>query len=432
MNSVFAALATVAFGLMLIGADVSAAPQPSHPAPARKAAQAAKPAAKAVTQKPAQKDKGVRSTKAAVKAAAAPRDARNRPGRGENAARATASGKQVSREVRRGAKTVQAQEGRRAVRARAGKEGRTDAVVVESGKPSRVSRDRRGRKLVVEEQPRAAQGRDPRGSRPVELRNRPADRAMAVQPVTPPANRSGGGIGREAFVPSGAPLPRDEALRQLRARASGPALPVVQPAQQARQTITLPSPPPVSRPAAGLAEPPGGAAARQVAEAPRPVARNFAPVTELSGPEAAAAAAAAISAPRVVEAARAPVPVAPSAPLVSSPPAVAPAPAAVSAPAVPAAAVQAPQPSRPARGMARAYAMDGASFYQGGRKIRVQGLDARDPGMTSEHATQRLQRALDAGTVIVEPVEVDGSGHTIAVVRVNGRNVADAVRGSGN
>jgi hypothetical protein len=41
--------------------------------------------------------------------------------------------------------------------------------------------------------------------------------------------------------------------------------------------------------------------------------------------------------------------------------------------------------------------MDGATFYQSGRKIRVQGLDARDPGMSSEHATQRLQRALDAG-----------------------------------
>ena len=80
--------------------------------------------------------------------------------------------------------------------------------------------------------------------------------------------------------------------------------------------------------------------------------------------------------------------------------------------------------------MARAYAMDGATFYQSGRKYRVQGLDARDPGMSSEHATQRLQRALDAGNLVVEPVEVDGSGHTVAVVRVNGRNVADTVKGT--
>uniref|UniRef100_UPI0035B37732 hypothetical protein n=1 Tax=Zoogloea sp. TaxID=49181 RepID=UPI0035B37732 len=89
-------------------------------------------------------------------------------------------------------------------------------------------------------------------------------------------------------------------------------------------------------------------------------------------------------------------------------------------------------PSRPARGVARAYAMDGATFYQSGRKFRVQGLDARDPGMSSEHATQRLQRALDAGNLTVEPVEVDGSGHTVAIVRVNGRNVADAVRAASN
>lgn len=72
--------------------------------------------------------------------------------------------------------------------------------------------------------------------------------------------------------------------------------------------------------------------------------------------------------------------------------------------------------------------MDGATFYQGGRKIRIQGLDVREPGMTSEHATQRLQRALDAGSVTIEPVEMDGSGHTVAIVRVNGRNVADTVR----
>ena len=35
MNPFFAALAAVAFGLTVVGADVSAAPQPSRPAPAR-------------------------------------------------------------------------------------------------------------------------------------------------------------------------------------------------------------------------------------------------------------------------------------------------------------------------------------------------------------------------------------------------------------
>jgi len=111
---------------------------------------------------------------------------------------------------------------------------------------------------------------------------------------------------------------------------------------------------------------------------------------------------------------------------------VAPAMPAVMPPPLAPAAVPAQPQTRSGRGVARAYAMDGATFYQSGRKIRVQGLDARDPGMSSEHATQRLQRALDAGSVTVEPVEVDGSGHTVAVVRVNGRNVAEAVRASSN
>lgn len=91
-------------------------------------------------------------------------------------------------------------------------------------------------------------------------------------------------------------------------------------------------------------------------------------------------------------------------------------------------ATQTTPPQRPSRTVARAYAMDGATFYQNGRKFRVQGLDAREPGMTSEHATQRLQQVLDAGSLSIEPVEVDGTGQTLAVVRVNGRNVADTVR----
>jgi hypothetical protein len=88
--------------------------------------------------------------------------------------------------------------------------------------------------------------------------------------------------------------------------------------------------------------------------------------------------------------------------------------------------------ARPSRGVARAYAMDGATFYQNGRKIRVQGLDASDPGMSSEHATQRLQRALDGGNLTVDPVETDSAGHTVSVVRVNGRNIADSVRAPAN
>ena len=102
-------------------------------------------------------------------------------------------------------------------------------------------------------------------------------------------------------------------------------------------------------------------------------------------------------------------------------------------PAVPTAGDAAPlaaaaPATRPSRGVSRAYAMDGATFYQNGRKFRVQGLDVNEPGMTSEHATQRLQRALDSGNLTVDAVESDGAGHTVAVVRVNGRNVADTVR----
>jgi guanyl-specific ribonuclease Sa len=197
------------------------------------------------------------------------------------------------------------------------------------------------------------------------------------------------GIGREAFVPTTPPVPRGEAVRQLRAPPT--------PAPVGRQTVVISA-------AAGRRAAPA-AQLRPTVEAPKPVARPAVPIytqsSSLSAAEAAAAAAAAMSAARVAESAPAPAP----APAPRVPQAPAPAPA-VSAPAQPPAAVI----QRPARGAARAYAMDGATFYQGGRKIRVQGLDVREPGMTSEHATQRLQRALDGGSLSVEPVETDGSG----------------------
>lgn len=77
---------------------------------------------------------------------------------------------------------------------------------------------------------------------------------------------------------------------------------------------------------------------------------------------------------------------------------------------------------------ARAYAMDGATFYQGGRRIRVQGIDARASEVSSEHAKQRLQRLLDSGRLQVQPVSADSAGNTLSVVTVNGRNVAEMVR----
>ena len=69
----------------------------------------------------------------------------------------------------------------------------------------------------------------------------------------------------------------------------------------------------------------------------------------------------------------------------------------------------------------RAYARDGASFYQNGRLIRIQGLEVANGG---EHARQRLQQLLDRGQVSVSPVGEAGGGALVAVVRVNGRDVA--------
>lgn len=76
---------------------------------------------------------------------------------------------------------------------------------------------------------------------------------------------------------------------------------------------------------------------------------------------------------------------------------------------------------------ARAYAMDGATFYQGGKRIRVKGIDARARDVSTEHAKQRLQRLLDSGRLQVEPVAADPAGNMLSVVKVNGRDVADMV-----
>lgn len=73
----------------------------------------------------------------------------------------------------------------------------------------------------------------------------------------------------------------------------------------------------------------------------------------------------------------------------------------------------------------RAYARDGASFYQNGQLIRIQGLT--DPGAGGEHAKQRLQQLLDGGQVSVEPVDGTASGGMLAVVKVNGRDVAETL-----
>jgi hypothetical protein len=81
-------------------------------------------------------------------------------------------------------------------------------------------------------------------------------------------------------------------------------------------------------------------------------------------------------------------------------------------------------PARPTKVVPmRAYARDGASFYQNGQLILVQGL--ADAG--GEHAKQRLQQLLDGGQVSVLPVGGASGDGMLAVVRVNGRDVAEAM-----
>lgn len=70
----------------------------------------------------------------------------------------------------------------------------------------------------------------------------------------------------------------------------------------------------------------------------------------------------------------------------------------------------------------RAYAVDGASFFYQGRKFRVSGLTGDDG---SEMAKQRLQRSLDVGAIELDSQGIDEFGVTTAVVRVNGKSIAE-------
>lgn len=72
----------------------------------------------------------------------------------------------------------------------------------------------------------------------------------------------------------------------------------------------------------------------------------------------------------------------------------------------------------------RAYAADGQSFYLNGEKIRVRGAPSAGPE-GSELAKQRLQKALDSGEVSLADRALDERGDATAVVRVNGRDIAD-------
>lgn len=72
----------------------------------------------------------------------------------------------------------------------------------------------------------------------------------------------------------------------------------------------------------------------------------------------------------------------------------------------------------------RAYAADPQSFYLNGQRIRVRGAPFIAPE-GSELGKQRLQKALDGGDISLVDRSEDADGTVEAVVRVNGRDVAD-------
>jgi len=70
----------------------------------------------------------------------------------------------------------------------------------------------------------------------------------------------------------------------------------------------------------------------------------------------------------------------------------------------------------------RAYAVDGQTFFYQGRKYRVAGIKSAD---NSDMAKQRLQRSLESGSLMVDPLKTDESGVATATVRINGHDIAE-------
>lgn len=73
----------------------------------------------------------------------------------------------------------------------------------------------------------------------------------------------------------------------------------------------------------------------------------------------------------------------------------------------------------------RAYAVDGSSFFYQGRRYRVAGMDKAEG---SDMAMQRLQKTLESGSLMIDPLSTDENGVSTATVRVNGRDIADQLR----
>ncbi len=75
----------------------------------------------------------------------------------------------------------------------------------------------------------------------------------------------------------------------------------------------------------------------------------------------------------------------------------------------------------------RHYAVDGATFYADGVRVRAAGLDGLDMPGASGMAKQRLQQLLDSGRVSIEPLGNEGGDVTVARVRVDGRDLSELI-----
>jgi len=73
----------------------------------------------------------------------------------------------------------------------------------------------------------------------------------------------------------------------------------------------------------------------------------------------------------------------------------------------------------------RAYAVDGEVFFFQGRKYRVAGMEGVGG---DDMAKQRLQKALESGSLSIDSQSTDDAGVSTATVRVDGRNLVESLR----
>lgn len=94
--------------------------------------------------------------------------------------------------------------------------------------------------------------------------------------------------------------------------------------------------------------------------------------------------------------------------------------------------------ARPATGTRQEFlaprfrAVDGDTFRAGGARYRLQGVDTPERGQPKyAEAKRRLQELLESGQVSIERKARDVYGRTVAVVRVDGVDVAQTLRAEG-